>query len=498
MAGNAERAFHLILAMFLAGTCAARAGQPPTAERQEELHFRTWTDGTGRYQTEAALVRYADGEVYLKKEDGSEISVPVRKLSEADQRYVREELSRRAAGRGRRRGAARGPAAPADGWPGWRGSLRDGKSPDTGLLKQWPDGGPQLLWKVDGIGKGFSTVAVANGVVYTTGDVGDTLVISAFDLEGRPQWKTPHDAAWTKDPPGSRSTPMIDGGNLYLVSGHGLVGCYNARTGRGNWTVHLRDFGGSVPGWGYAESVLIYENLAVVTPGGRSCIVALDKSSGRPVWTSQGFQAGAQYGSCYAFTYQGVPMIVTGTREGIVCVDARNGRLLWSNPFSAQNTANCPTPVFSDGYVFWANGYGRGGICLKLTVRGGRVSAEEAWTTPDMVCHHGGYVVHEGYIYGNHGGGWVCLDLRTGEKMWQERGVGKGSICFADGMLYLFGENGGKAGLATCSPQGMQMKGTFSVQGEGPSWAHPVVTGGRLYLRYDDHLYCFDVRSSDR
>jgi outer membrane protein assembly factor BamB len=178
-----------------------------------------------------------------------------------------------------------------------------------------------------------------------------------------------------------------------------------------------------------------------------------------------------------------------------VGVRAKDGKVLWSNPFSAGNTANCPTPIFSDGYVFWANGYGKGGICLKLTVNGDEATAQEAWRTGDMVCHHGGYIVHEGYIYGNNGGGWSCLDLKTGERKWGERGVGKGSVCFADGMLYLFGERGGAAGLATCSPAGMQMVGNFNVAGSRTSWAHPVVIGGRLYLRYDVNLYCFDVKA---
>ena len=142
-----------------------------------------------------------------------------------------------------------------------------------------------------------------------------------------------------------------------------------------------------------------------------------------------------------------------------------------------------------------STGYGKGGICFRLTVNRGRVSAEEAWRTKDMVCHHGGYIVHDGHIYGNHGGGWACLELKTGRTMWQERAVGKGSVCFADGMLYLFAERGGKAGLATCSPRGLEMRGSFQVQGEGTSWAHPVVVGGRLYLRYDTNLYCYNVRA---
>jgi outer membrane protein assembly factor BamB len=187
-------------------------------------------------------------------------------------------------------------------------------------------------------------------------------------------------------------------------------------------------------------------------------------------------------------------MLVNGTHAGIVCLNPENGGMLWSNSFSARNTANCPTPVSSDGYVFWATGYGKGGICFEVSARGGRVSAREAWRTTDMDCQHGGYIVHEGYIYGNHDKTWVCLDLKTGEKKWQERGVGKGSVCYADGMLYLFSEERGQAGLATCSPDGMEMRGGFRVAGSGKSWAHPVVIGGRLYLRYDANLYCFNVR----
>ena len=492
---KANETLLLSVALLLANAFAYPAELPSTATADDDSPLRTWSDSTGSYQTEAAMVEYADGKVHLRQRDGQVIAVSVSKLSRADQRYIRQELARRKTMEKGPQSATSAATAPGDEWPGWRGRERDGKSPDRGLLKQWPAGGPELVWQVDSIGNGFSSVAVSGGLVYITGDLDGRLILFALDLDGRPQWKTDVDAAWTKSHPGARSTPMIDEGNLYLVSGPGQVGCWDARSGRPKWGRQLREFGGSTPGWGYAESVLIYDNLAIVTPGGENCIVALDKTTGGPVWASQGFKAGAQYSSCYAFTCEGVPMIVNGTQEGIVCVDPKSGRVLWSNPFSARNTANCPTPVFSDGYVFWANGYGKGGICMKVTVNRGRVSAEEAWTTKDMVCHHGGYIVHDGYLYGNNGSGWVCLDLETGEKKWQEKGVGKGSVCYADGMLYLFGESGGKVGLATCSPDGLPMKGSFSVQGEGPSWAHPVVIGGRLYLRYDTHLYCYDVRS---
>ncbi|NCO90296.1 MAG: polyvinylalcohol dehydrogenase [Armatimonadetes bacterium CG_4_10_14_3_um_filter_66_18] len=391
-------------------------------------------------------------------------------------------------------GLAGSAGAQAD-WPGFGGPNHDGKSSDTGLLKQWPEGGPKLLWKAPGIGKGYSSVAVVDGIAYTTGDIAGRLFVSAIDSTGKGLWQAVADSAWEGDHPGARSTPTLDGGNLYIESGNGVVGCHDAKTGKRKWVQNLRDLGGSPHGWGYAESVLILGKLAIVTPGGEHCIVALDKATGKPVWSTSGWQAVPQYGGNYPFVRDGVPMIANGTSEGLACVNARDGSLLWYNTFSAHNTANCPTPIYSEGYVFWANGYGKGGLCLKLSAAGGKVSAQEAWRTRDMDCHHGGYVVHEGYVYGNNGGGWACLDLKTGRTMWKNGGVGKGSLCYADGMLYLFGEDGGRVGLATCSPQGMELRGTFSVQGNGPSWAHPVVIGGRLYLRYDDNLYCYDVKT---
>jgi len=383
-------------------------------------------------------------------------------------------------------------AAESD-WPGWLGVNRDGKSLDTGLLKQWPADGPRLLWKADGIGVGFSSVAVTGGKVYITGDRDNKLTITAFDLDGKPLWNAVHGQG-RGGPDGSRSTPVIDEGNLYILGGNGLIGCYDAANGRQKWSRSAKEFGGSPGGWGYAESVLIYKNMAVFKPGGKNCIVALDKTNGETLWKSTDFDAGPEYGSCIAVTFQGQPMIVTGTRKGIVAVDADRGNLLWSNDFSADNTANCPTPAYADGHVFWANGYGKGGICLKLKKANGKVAADVAWTTRDMDCQHGGYVIHNGHMYGNHGGGFACLDVKTGEKQWEERAVGKGSLCYADGMLYLFSESRGRAGLANCSPEGMQLTGQIEVEGNGPSWAHPVVNGGRLYLRYDTNLYCFDVK----
>jgi outer membrane protein assembly factor BamB len=275
-----------------------------------------------------------------------------------------------------------------------------------------------------------------------------------------------------------------------------VVGCFDARTGEKKWTRAASEFDGGSGGWGYAESVLIHDELAIFKPGGKNCIAALNKVTGETVWTSSGFEAGPEYGSCLPVSFQNRKMIVTGTNRGIVAVDAKDGKLLWQNDFSARNTANCPTPAYADGFIFWANGYGKGGICLKLKAEGDSIKADVAWTSRDMDCQHGGYVIHDGYIYGNHDRGWSCLELATGKLLWTEKAVGKGSLCFADGMLYLFAEDKGQAGLGTCSPERLDVKGKFKVAGKDKSWAHPVVCGGRLYLRYDTNLYCFDVKRS--
>lgn len=383
-------------------------------------------------------------------------------------------------------------------WPQWRGPNRDGKSPDTGLLKKWPEKGPPLLWKASDIGEGFSSAVIAEGMVYITGNIGSDLVITAFDMNGKKLWNKIHGPACERNGfhPGSRATPTIEDGKLYLMSDFGLLACYDAKTGKKKWSGDVtKAFGGKPGSWGYAESVLIYKDSAIVTPGGSNCIVALKAATGKQVWASKGLSDPPGYSSCIAFTCDNVPMIANMTAKGMVCVSPKDGKLLWRNDRAAGPTAVCPTPVYSDGYVFGASGYGNGGACVKLEVAGQKVKAEQVWETKDMICHHGGFVVVDGYIYGNHEGGWSCLDLKTGDKKWFETGVGKGSLCYADGMLYTYSEREGRIGLVPANPEKFELVSEFSVEGKGPSWAHPVVIGGRLYVRYDDNLYVFNVKA---
>jgi outer membrane protein assembly factor BamB len=387
-------------------------------------------------------------------------------------------------------------------WPQWRGPNRDGQSLDKGLIKAWPEGGPKQIWKVTGIGTGWSTVSIGDGLIYTTGLTELTpddkktsrLFLTAVTLDGKVKWRKDLCEAYTGSYRGARATPTFDNGNLYLQSGKGVLGCYDAKTGETKWTRNNEEFGGKHANWGYAESILIIDDLMIVTPGGEETfMVALDKKTGKTVWQSEPFGY-PHYASPIHVVYKGVPMIITSARNGLIAVASKTGKILWTHEFAPGNVANVPDPAFSDGYVFWAVGYGKGCICLKLSVEGEKVTATEAWKNKDMVCHHGGYVILDGCIYGNHSAGWTCLDLKTGEKKWFDKGVGKGSLCYADGMLYLLGEKKGKVGLAAATPEGFKLTGSFNIEGEGPSWAHPVVNDGRLYLRYDQNLYCFELK----
>lgn len=387
-------------------------------------------------------------------------------------------------------------AATAADWPQWRGVNRDGKSTDAGLLKEWPKEGPKQLWKAADVGIGYASPTIVGETIYIAGDVGDEQFLFALDKDGKQKWKVSHGPGWKgKRSPGAMGSVVHHDGMLYLLSGNGLLKAYDAKDGAVKWKADMaKDFGGKVPGWGYSESPMIYKDNVIVTPGGNNCIVALDRKTGKKVWASTGLKDEANYSSAIAVEFEKHPIIIQAVAGGLVGIDANDGKFLWRCK-RAVNTA-CATPVYSDGYAFMATGYGNGGACVKLSVKDGKVDATQVWETKEMECHHGGYVVHEGHIYGNHLQGWSCLELATGKKKWFAKGVGKGSICFADGMLYTLGENG-TMGLVKASPDGFESKGEFRVSGKGPSWAYPVVVNGRLFIRYDTNLYCYDVRGKE-
>ena len=253
------------------------------------------------------------------------------------------------------------------------------------------------------------------------------------------------------------------------------------------------EMGGRVGGWKYAESVLILGKLAIVTPGGSNAIVALDKTSGKDVWKSDA-SITAGYSSCMTITEGASTIIVNGSQSGLLAVDAKTGKQVYMNKFASGNTANVPTPAYSDGYLFWAVGYGKGGICFKVTCSAGKWSFEEAWRSRDFDCHPGNYVVADGMVFGKGRGGLACVDLKTGKTKWKER-VGAGQVCWGDGMLYVVSDSGGRISLIDPTAQDARTKGKFSIAGSGRSWAYPVVIDGRLFLRYDTNLYCYNIKA---
>ncbi len=381
-------------------------------------------------------------------------------------------------------------------WPGFLGPNRDGHSPDTGLLRQWADDGPPLLWKIDDIGPGWSSVAVSDGCVYTTGNANEKQMLICLGLDGRERWRVEQGPKCDhRKYPGARSTPTVDGERIYVTGGSGLVTCHMKTDGRIVWQRDMKtEMGGKVGGWRYAESVLILDDLAIVTPGGNHAIVALDKQTGEDVWQSDA-TATAGYSSCIAISEGKDTAIVNGSQSGLLVVDAKTGQLLHLHEFAVRNTANVPTPAYADGMLFWAVGYGKGSLCLNVAHDARGWSFEEAWRNTDLNCHPGNYVVADGKVFGRAKGGFACVDLKTGETLWRDR-VRGGQVCWGDGLLYVLADSGGRVSLVDPNAdEEARIKGSFSVEGEGSSWAHPVVIGGRMIIRYDTNLYCFDVKA---
>lgn len=383
-------------------------------------------------------------------------------------------------------------------WPQFHGPNRDNISTETGLLKRWPAGGPKRLWTATGIGYGFSTVAIAGGRIYTTGNIGKATVITTLDLAGKTLWRAKNGPAWKREVPGTRSTPTIDGGRLYHGNADGDVACLDAKTGRTIWSVNiLRKFNGRNIQWGLAESLLIDGDRVVCVPGGQIvAMAALNKRTGKTVWLCQGTGDKPGYASPVLIDYKGLRQIVTMMSASVVGVHANTGKLLWRHVHKAYADETVSTPVFHEGLIAVATLGPGAARCLRLTVNGQTASVTQVWHTGILDNHHGGILGLNGYLYGTKvRDTWVCLDMKTGNVMYKADGVGKGSLTFADGMLYTYSERG-RVGLVKATPDAHALLSQFTIPkgGRGPAWAHPVVCGRRLYLRHGNFLYCYDIR----
>ena len=393
-------------------------------------------------------------------------------------------------------------AARAEGpsWPQFHGPKRDNISTETGLLKSWPDGGPKLLWTAKGIGHGFSSMAITDGRIYTAGNIDGKTVITALDMSGKIEWQVDNGKSWEKPKGGSRGTPTLDGNRLYHQSPHGDAVCLDAKTGKKVWGLNiLQKFGSRNITWGLAESLLIDGDRVICSPGGpQTAVVALDKQTGKTVWKSPSAGQLAGYASPALAEQQGLRMILTMTSRAMIGVNAEDGDLLWQFEHVTPWDENISKPIHHDGRVFFST-QTTGSVQLKITVEDSKASVKPIWRSKDLDNHHGGAVLLDGYLYGScHGPMWTCLDWTTGATKYRTRGVGKGSLTYADGMLYTFSENS-QMGLVKATPTGHPIVSQFRIPegGSGPSWAHPVVCGGRLYIRHGDLLFAYDVRVTD-
>jgi outer membrane protein assembly factor BamB len=394
-------------------------------------------------------------------------------------------------------------------WPQFRGPNRDDVSPDKGLLKSWPAEGPKLLWKAEGVGPGFSSVAVVGDRVFTMGDKGDSSHVFALSRDKG-------EIIWTSDRVGKsggarnagpRGTPTVDGELLYAIGWAGDLVCLETATGKEKWRKNFgKDFKGSSGGWNYTESPLVDGDRLICTPGGKiATMVALNKKTGEEIWRSPlGDKAG--YSSIVISNGGGVKQYVQLTAGGTIGVAARDGKLLWRYKKLAPNTANIPTPVVLGDQVFTCAGYGKGGALLTLSSDGpGGVKCTEDYYKAELKNKHGGVVVVGDYVYGDTDdqGNPHCAEVKTGEVKWTRRkskgktgsGRSSASVVAADGMLYFYYQNGWVS-LVPASPDGYVEKGGFKIPNpKEPCWAHPVVIGGRLYLRDDNVVYCYDVKA---
>ena len=393
------------------------------------------------------------------------------------------------------------PPAAAEDWPQWRGPMRDGVSTETGLAGQWPAGGPPLLWRIDGLGEGYGSVAVVDGSLYVQGTRGGQSLVFALDAaDGSVRWERELGSR-LRDGRGNgpRGTPTVAGDSLYALTGMGELARIRLSDGGVAWQRNiLRDFDQRNISWGISESPLIEGDWVVVMPGGDDgAIAALDRETGETVWTSSGLKDRAGYSSLIAVDLEdaGEPLrvIVGFTARAGVGVRAADGELLWHYREPANRTANAATPIYSNGLVFYTSDYGTGGGALRVRAVGDSVSTGQVWFESSLRNHHGGVVLHEGYLYGFFGSALACADFETGEIVWRDRSVGKGSLTLADGKLFLVGERY-TAGLARATVEGYDERGRFRLESHGrPSWAHPVVSNGVLYIRNWGELLAYDA-----
>jgi outer membrane protein assembly factor BamB len=392
------------------------------------------------------------------------------------------------------------PALAAD-WPQWRGANRDDISTETGLQKKWSSNGPKRAWLNEDGGLGYAGFAVVADKLYTMGlyDAEEKLICLDANT-GKKLWDVTVGAIYKNGwGDGPRSTPTVAGGKVYAMAGQGDLLCADAATGKKIWSTSMtKDHGGKLQGWGYTESPLVDGNLVIVTPGGtKGAILALDAATGDTKWQLTDVTENAQYSSILPITHNGQRQYVQLLMSSIIGVSPE-GKLLWKTDFPGK-TAVIPTPIYSNGQVYVAAGYGVGCKSIKI----GSGSAEVVFENTNMVNHHGGVILIEGKLYGHSDkGGWTCQDFKTGEVVWQDKAFGKGAVTSIGGkQLICLSENDGTVALVDVSDRGWKEISSFKLEAQssqrnpkGKIWVHPVVANGKLYLRDQEMISCYDIK----
>ncbi|NUQ65732.1 MAG: PQQ-like beta-propeller repeat protein [Pirellulales bacterium] len=390
--------------------------------------------------------------------------------------------------------------SPEPGWPQWRGPYRDGISDERGLLPAWPEGGPRLLWQKQGLGNGWSSPIVVNDRLYITGDVEGSLVVFAFDVEGNLLWQTANGKAWEGSFPGARACCAFSEGRLYHLNAHGRLACLDAAAGKELWAVDIFErFEGTNIQWALSECVLVDGPRVIVTPGGKKALMAaLDKRTGETVWTTE--EPGKDetgYSSPILFCYAARRLIAQCSASYGFGADADRGELLWKVPLKNQFGTNISTPIYGEGAVYYVTPFTELGRLYRLRTEGRSITAEQAWSHGlDTVTGSG--VLLDGVLYSagyRKPKWWFAVDWRTGETNHELKDLTTGAAIYADGRLYCLDEKGN---VALLKPAAMEITGRFQLPiGDRvrDAWAHPVVCDGRLYLRYHDRLWCYEVKN---
>lgn len=392
----------------------------------------------------------------------------------------------------------------ANDWPQWRGLHRDAVSTETDLKPAWPAGGPEIAWKAAGLGSGYSGVTVSEGRIYSMGEKGeDSRVFAMDESNGRILWSTRIGKAgapgWGGFA-GPRCSPTVTDGRIFAVGQYGEMACLNAADGKVLWTQHLvDDLGGQLMEWGYSESPLVDGSQVVYTPGGsQGAMAALSVRDGSVIWRTKDITDQAGYSSIIPATIDGVRQYIQMTPEQLFGVAPDSGKVLWKIERKGK-TAVIPTPIYHDHHVFVTSGYGAGCNLFKITKSGDTFQAAEVYANKELINHHGGVVLIDGHIYGHSDkGGWTCMNLMTGDVVWKERdALRKGSlVAFGHRLILRQEDKEGTVVLAVATPDGFQETGRFDPpnRSDKNSWPHPVIANGKLYLRDQDMLVCYDLK----